>query len=692
MRIVCPLKPLAERGGSHNFLLSISAHAPQHGAEMLFGMPDSFRDDDVVLVNSFLTPVNEVMTVWRKQIPLLLRLDGAVRDYGRFDNADQAQAQIAAIADEIIFQSEFCRRRLIQKWGWVRKSGRIIYNGVDTGLFSPIGKQMSFPGQVKVAYVSHSENLLKGFRQILYLARKLPHVAFIACTPPRAVGWPDEALGAMPPPPNLLLLGRVPREELPAVLRGCDIFASCAINDPCPNAVIEAMACGLPIWYHPSGGTPELVGDAGIAFSDDPASDIENLIEHHARLSELSRGRVLERFDIQNVAKQYVDAARDLLSRKKGIIRRLQRRLVGFSMSSNKIQLPELTIGYYLPCDLEQYEKVPGSVWIRCFQMIPVLKKLGITVRINPEPGETVDLAVILRLENEKGVTIAQNLRKERIPYIFDMVANYFDLGPLPYNTSRSITEEQRTSTLRILQDAVMVTAVSPWLADRAAFFHPRTVCIPDSVPDAFFEEKKDAADFERHPLRACYVGYAAKGKDLQKWLPVLRKCGIQVTVISEQEPSSELAGVQWKRWKYSELAEEIAKHEIGLAPRADMTSPYNMGHSSFKIASLMACGLPILASPVPSYAPLLRDGKAGCIIHDVSEFETALKTFMADSKHLNAMSQEARRRASELTVSNVAKLVAQTFRQAMAIAESETTQQKGSGFNAAQVLNEAGL
>jgi hypothetical protein len=64
----------------------------------------------------------------------------------------------------------------------------------------------------------------------------------------------------------------------------------------------------------------------------------------------------------------------------------------------------------------------------------------------------------------------------------------------------------------------------------------------------------------------------------------------------------------------------------------------------------------------------------------------------MADSKHLNAMSQEARRRASELTVSNVAKLVAQTFRQAMAIAESETTQQKGSGFNAAQVLNEAGL
>jgi glycosyltransferase involved in cell wall biosynthesis len=33
--------------------------------------------------------------------------------------------------------------------------------------------------------------------------------------------------------------------------------------DPCPSAVIEAMACGLPVVYPASGGTIELVGDEG---------------------------------------------------------------------------------------------------------------------------------------------------------------------------------------------------------------------------------------------------------------------------------------------------------------------------------------------------------------------------------------------------------------------------------------------
>ena len=35
--------------------------------------------------------------------------------------------------------------------------------------------------------------------------------------------------------------------------------------DPCPNTVIEAMSCGLPVLYSSSGGVPELVGkDAGV--------------------------------------------------------------------------------------------------------------------------------------------------------------------------------------------------------------------------------------------------------------------------------------------------------------------------------------------------------------------------------------------------------------------------------------------
>ena len=33
-------------------------------------------------------------------------------------------------------------------------------------------------------------------------------------------------------------------------------------KDPCPNTVIEALSCGLPVLYSKSGGLPELVNNS----------------------------------------------------------------------------------------------------------------------------------------------------------------------------------------------------------------------------------------------------------------------------------------------------------------------------------------------------------------------------------------------------------------------------------------------
>ena len=52
------------------------------------------------------------------------------------------------------------------------------------------------------------------------------------------------------------------------MLRRAHVLLHTKVNDPCPTAVIEAMACGLPVAYPASGGTVELVGDeAGIGVA-----------------------------------------------------------------------------------------------------------------------------------------------------------------------------------------------------------------------------------------------------------------------------------------------------------------------------------------------------------------------------------------------------------------------------------------
>jgi glycosyltransferase involved in cell wall biosynthesis len=51
-----------------------------------------------------------------------------------------------------------------------------------------------------------------------------------------------------------------------ALLREHDVYLAASRDDPCSNALLEALACGLPAAYLDSGGHPELVGEGGVPF------------------------------------------------------------------------------------------------------------------------------------------------------------------------------------------------------------------------------------------------------------------------------------------------------------------------------------------------------------------------------------------------------------------------------------------
>ena len=51
-------------------------------------------------------------------------------------------------------------------------------------------------------------------------------------------------------------------------MRRNDVYLAPSRNDPCSNALLEALACGLPAVFRASGGHPELVGEAGVGFEE----------------------------------------------------------------------------------------------------------------------------------------------------------------------------------------------------------------------------------------------------------------------------------------------------------------------------------------------------------------------------------------------------------------------------------------
>jgi glycosyltransferase involved in cell wall biosynthesis len=96
-------------------------------------------------------------------------------------------------------------------------------------------------------------------------------------------------------------------------MRSADLLFFPSEEEPCPNTPIEAMASGLPVLYHPSGGTPELVGDAGVPLSADLRADLTRALGESSTL----RVRALERgleLSAERAAARYAATARQALS------------------------------------------------------------------------------------------------------------------------------------------------------------------------------------------------------------------------------------------------------------------------------------------------------------------------------------------------------------------------------------------
>ncbi len=57
------------------------------------------------------------------------------------------------------------------------------------------------------------------------------------------------------------IVGPLDSDGVARLLREHDVYLAASRDDPCSNALLEALACGLPAAYLMSGGHPELVGE-----------------------------------------------------------------------------------------------------------------------------------------------------------------------------------------------------------------------------------------------------------------------------------------------------------------------------------------------------------------------------------------------------------------------------------------------
>jgi glycosyltransferase involved in cell wall biosynthesis len=165
-------------------------------------------------------------------------------------------------ADYVFFQSEFCR---VSSDLWLEgRSGpaEVLPNPVDTERFTP-EKRPERPLTLLLGGNQYQRYRLEAALETLRLlpeARLLVAGAMSWDPDPRKVRRELRPL-LEPAGDRVELLGTYNQAAAPALYRRADVLLHTKYNDPCPTVVHEAMACGVPVVYSRSGGTPELVGD-----------------------------------------------------------------------------------------------------------------------------------------------------------------------------------------------------------------------------------------------------------------------------------------------------------------------------------------------------------------------------------------------------------------------------------------------
>ena len=237
-------------------------------------------------------------------------------------------------ADHVFFQSRFCQRSAEKFLGARSGPSEVLFNAVDTGTFTPAvaghnddQRRVRFliTGKISSNHYYRVESTLRGLAE----ARR----AGLDCVL-EVAGWlGDDTLGKAKDVCRDLSIsdavtfsGPYSQAQAPAIYQRADAYVMTNHHDACPNTVLEALACGLPVVYADSGGVGELVGPCGVAIPSEenwnrvvvcsPRAVGEGMAELAAKVPELSaaaRKRAVERFDIAHWLKRHEEVFNRLI-------------------------------------------------------------------------------------------------------------------------------------------------------------------------------------------------------------------------------------------------------------------------------------------------------------------------------------------------------------------------------------------
>lgn len=254
------------------------------------------------------------------------------------------------LADCIVVNAEAIRQWLVDQ-GYRRENIEVIHNGVDLSRFTPLAEdegrrlrdELGVPGDGPLVTVLARLAPPKGIEFFLEAAAEVsrhhPQARFLVVGDVRSVTRRDgvterdvayyrrltQYAACLGLDERVVFTGY--RPDIPELLSQAAVSVLPSISgEGLPNALMEAMAAGVPVVGTRVGGTAEVVGESGTAGLLVPPRDPRSLAQAIGalledgpmarRLGEQARRRVQERFSLERMVRETEDLYAGLLDAK----------------------------------------------------------------------------------------------------------------------------------------------------------------------------------------------------------------------------------------------------------------------------------------------------------------------------------------------------------------------------------------
>jgi len=331
---ICLTPQASGVGGMVSFQAKLKTGLASRGIQATFDLAD--EPFDAILIVGATRQLIALRRIGRRGVPIVQRLDGmnwlhrrrqtGTRHWLRAEIGNWLLAYIRErMAKRIVYQSNFVRDWWEGAHGLATTDKRVIYNGVDLNLFRPEHAPNLLTNYVRILMVEG--NLQGGYELGIESAVTLAEILQTEKNRVELVvaGRVEEKLRAKwarQARTEVKWVGAIPNEQLPELYGNASLFFSGDLNAACPNSVIEAMACGLPVLAFDTGALKELVSaGAGrvVPYGGDPwkldppdipglAEAAKEILSNQPTYRAGARAQAEQIFGLDRMVNEYIEA------------------------------------------------------------------------------------------------------------------------------------------------------------------------------------------------------------------------------------------------------------------------------------------------------------------------------------------------------------------------------------------------